>query len=105
MVEGFEQLGPTFVKLGQLIALRPACSPRRWPTPACGPWTRSRPFDSARWRRLVTEELGRPPEEIFRSFDDQPLSAASIAQVHAVVLHDGGDAVIKLQRPDIGRTG
>lgn len=101
VVEGFDQLGPTFVKLGQLIA----SSPSLFPTPLADACLKMldevRPFDQATVRRLVTEQLGRPPEEVFASFDDTPLSAASIAQVHACVLPDGRDAVIKLQRPDI----
>jgi predicted unusual protein kinase regulating ubiquinone biosynthesis (AarF/ABC1/UbiB family) len=101
LVDGFEQLGPTFVKLGQLIA----SSPSLFPAPLADACIRTLdevpPFDPETVRRLVIEELGRPPEQIFKVFDDRPLSAASIAQVHAVVLPDGRDAVIKLQRPDI----
>ncbi|QXC60034.1 hypothetical protein KSP35_16920 [Aquihabitans sp. G128] len=101
LVDGFEQLGPTFVKLGQLIA----SSPSLFPAPLADACLRTLdevpPFDPETVRRMVTEELGRPPGQIFKSFDDRPLSAASIAQVHAVVLPDGREAVIKLQRPDI----
>ncbi len=101
VVEGFEQLGPTFVKLGQLIA----SSPSLFPAPLADACLRMLdevgPFPTSVVHRRITEELGRPPEEIFRSFDDTPLSAASIAQVHACVLPDGRDAVIKLHRPDI----
>ena len=59
------------------------------------------PFDSATARRIIEEDLGRPPEEVFRFFDDRPLSAASIGQVHACVLPDGREAVVKLQRPGV----
>jgi predicted unusual protein kinase regulating ubiquinone biosynthesis (AarF/ABC1/UbiB family) len=101
LVDGFEQLGPTFVKLGQLIA----SSPSLFPAPLADACLRTLdevgPFDPETVRRMVTEELGRPPGQVFKAFDDRPLSAASIAQVHAVVLPDGRDAVIKLQRPDI----
>ncbi|CAN5631291.1 AarF/UbiB family protein [soil metagenome] len=101
LVDGFEQLGPTFVKLGQLIA----SSPSLFPAPLADACLRTLdevpPIDPETVRRLVTEQLGRPPGQVFRSFDDRPLSAASIAQVHAVVLPDGREAVIKLQRPDI----
>ncbi len=101
LVVGFEQLGPTFVKLGQLVA----SSPSLFPAPLADACLRTldevAPFPPATVRRRMTEELGRPPEDVFHSFDDTPLSAASIAQVHAVVLADGRDAVVKLQRPDI----
>ncbi|CAN5313298.1 AarF/UbiB family protein [soil metagenome] len=103
LVEGFEQLGPTFVKLGQLIA----SSPSLFPTPLADACLRTlaevAPFDPETVRRMVTEELGQPPDEVFAGFDDRPLSAASIAQVHAVTLPDGREAVIKLQRPDIAK--
>lgn len=101
VVDGFEQLGPTFVKLGQLIA----SSPGLFPAPLADACLRTLhevpPFPPTMVRRMITEDLGRPPGQIFKAFDDQPLSAASIAQVHAVVLPDGRDAVIKVQRPDI----
>ena len=101
VVEGFDQLGPTFVKLGQLIASSPSLFPAPLADACLKMLDEVRPFDPATVRRLVEEELGAPPEEIFASFDDVPLSAASIAQVHACTLLDGRDAVIKLQRPDI----
>jgi predicted unusual protein kinase regulating ubiquinone biosynthesis (AarF/ABC1/UbiB family) len=101
LVDGFEQLGPTFVKLGQLIA----SSPSLFPAPLADACLRTLdevpPFPPDVVRRMITDDLGRPPGQIFKAFDDVPLSAASIAQVHAVVLPDGRDAVIKLQRPDI----
>jgi len=101
LVDGFEQLGPTFVKLGQLIA----SSPSLFPAPLAEACVRTldevSPFPAETARRLIAEDLGRPVGQIFSRFDDQPLSAASIAQVHSVVLPDGRDAVVKLQRPDI----
>lgn len=101
LVEGFEQLGPTFVKLGQLIA----SSPSLFPAPLADACLRTldevRPVPPDQVRRLMAEELGRPPGQVFRHFDDVPLSAASIAQVHACTLPDGREAVVKLQRPDI----
>ncbi|WP_421118280.1 ABC1 kinase family protein [Aquihabitans daechungensis] len=101
VVEGFDQLGPTFVKLGQLIASSPSLFPAPLADACLKMLDEVRPFDPATVRRLVEEELGAPPEEIFAAFDDVPLSAASIAQVHACTLQDGREAVIKLQRPDI----
>jgi len=50
-------------------------------------------------RRIVTEDLGADIDDVFKEFDDVPLSAASIAQVHACVLRDGRAAVLKIQRP------
>jgi predicted unusual protein kinase regulating ubiquinone biosynthesis (AarF/ABC1/UbiB family) len=103
VVDGFERLGPTFVKLGQLIA----SSPGLFPTPLADACQRCLdevpPFPADTVHRLIREDLGRLPAQLFRSFDDRSLSAASIAQVHACVLPDGRDAVVKLQRPEIAR--
>jgi predicted unusual protein kinase regulating ubiquinone biosynthesis (AarF/ABC1/UbiB family)/CBS domain-containing protein len=100
-VDGFIRLGPTFVKLGQLMA----SSPGLFPAPLAGAARRCLdevpPFPASDVRRMIREDLGRPPNQIFRSFDDTPLSAASIGQVHACTLPDGRDAVVKLQRPGI----
>lgn len=101
VVEGFEQLGPTFVKLGQLIASSPSLFPDPLAEACVKMLDEVRPFDAETARRLIAEDLGAPPEQIFASWDPVPLSAASIAQVHACVLADGREAVIKLQRPDI----
>jgi len=101
LVDAFEILGPTFVKLGQLIA----SSPGIFPAPLADACLRCldevAPFDAATVREMITADLGRTPQQLFRSFEETPLSAASIAQVHACVLPDGREAVIKLQRPDI----
>lgn len=101
MVEGFEQLGPTFVKLGQLIASSPSLFPGPVSDACAKMLDEVRPFDLDTVRRCIAEELGGPPEELFAWFDPEPLSAASIAQVHACTLPDGRQAVIKLHRPDI----
>lgn len=100
VVEGFEILGPTFVKLGQLIASSPSLFPEPLADACLKMLDEVRPFDASHVRRLITQELG-PPEQVFRSFDFTPLSAASIAQVHACELLDGRQAVIKFHRPDI----
>jgi predicted unusual protein kinase regulating ubiquinone biosynthesis (AarF/ABC1/UbiB family) len=101
LVDAFELLGPTFVKLGQMIA----SSPGVFPAPLADACLRCLdevpPFPPEAVRRRVEEDLGRSPAQLFTSFDDHPLSAASIAQVHACTLPDGRAAVIKLQRPDI----
>jgi predicted unusual protein kinase regulating ubiquinone biosynthesis (AarF/ABC1/UbiB family) len=100
-VDAFEKLGPAFVKLGQLMA----SSPGVFPEPLADACQRTLdevpPFDSETARRIIEEDLGRRPEEVFRWFDDKPLSAASIGQVHACVLPDGREAVVKLQRPGV----
>lgn len=101
LVDAFMTLGPTFVKLGQLIA----SSPGMFPTPLADACLRTLddvpPFPASRALEIVEEDLGVSADEVFRSFDPAPLSAASIAQVHGCVLADGREAVLKIQRPAI----
>ncbi|MEY2421380.1 MAG: hypothetical protein QOI95_1447 [Acidimicrobiaceae bacterium] len=100
-VDGFEILGPTFVKLGQLIASSPSVFPAPLADAALRCLDEVPPFDGETARDMIRKDLGRAPTQIFKSFDDSPLSAASIGQVHCCVLPDGREAVIKLQRPNI----
>ncbi len=103
VVDGFETLGPMFVKLGQLIASSPAAFPRELADACLRCLDDVPPFPAVAAREIVAADLGRPVEELFAVFDDEPLSAASVAQVHACVLADGRAAVVKVQRPDIAR--
>ncbi|MFF2549708.1 ABC1 kinase family protein [Nocardia sp. NPDC058058] len=103
VVNGFESLGPMFVKLGQLIASSPGAFPRELADACLRCLDDMSPFPSADARAIVEADLGKPISELFRSFDDEPLSAASIAQVHACVLADGRAAVVKVQRPEIAK--
>ncbi|MGH9138528.1 MAG: AarF/UbiB family protein [Acidimicrobiales bacterium] len=100
-VDGFELLGPTFVKLGQLIASSPGIFPQPLATACLRCLDDVPPFPGEQAVELITKDLGRSPGQVFKSFDETPLSAASIGQVHACVLPDGREAVIKLQRPNI----
>ena len=104
LVDAMERLGPTFVKAGQLVA----SSPGVFPAPLAEACQRCLddvpPFPAAAVRKVIEEDLGRSTEELFLSFDGQPLASASIAQVHACVLPDGRDAVLKVQRPGIRKT-
>jgi predicted unusual protein kinase regulating ubiquinone biosynthesis (AarF/ABC1/UbiB family) len=101
LVDAFMALGPTFVKLGQLIA----SSPGMFPAPLADACMRTLddvpPFPAEQALAIVEEDLGAAGAEMFKDFDPQPLSAASIAQVHACTLADGREAVLKIQRPAI----
>jgi predicted unusual protein kinase regulating ubiquinone biosynthesis (AarF/ABC1/UbiB family) len=100
-IDAFEALGPTFVKLGQLIASSPGIFPAPLSNAALRCLDEVPPFDGETAREMIRQDLGRAPSQIFKHFEESPLSAASIGQVHACVLPDGREAVIKLQRPNI----
>ena len=101
LVEAFMALGPTFVKLGQMIA----SSPGMFPAPLADACLRTLddvpPFPAREALAIVEDDLGASAGELFDEVDPVPLSAASIAQVHACVLADGRHAVLKVQRPAI----
>ena len=100
-VDAFERLGPTFVKLGQIVASSPGLFPAPLAVAAQRCLDQMAPFDPATARKMILGDLGRPPRRCSRASTNIPLSAASIGQVHACVLPDGRKAVVKLQRPNI----
>ena len=102
-VDDLEALGPAFIKLGQALSGRPDLVHSNYLAELTRIQDDVTPISVQAVRRMVTVELGAPPEELFRHFDPTPLAAGSLAQVHAVTLPDGDEAVIKVQRPGIGR--
>ncbi|MDL9946350.1 AarF/UbiB family protein [Gordonia sp. ABSL11-1] len=97
----FEHLGPTYVKLGQLIASSPGVFSETLSNEFESLLDRVSPADPALIRALFIDEIGRPPEEVFATFDVVPIASASIAQVHTATLHSGEEVVVKIQRPGI----
>lgn len=98
-----EELGPIFIKFGQLLSTRPDLLPADIVTELNRLQDKVPPFDSEQFRLLVEHALGAPVEVTFREFGAEPLASASIAQVHTATLHSGEDVVVKAVRPGIGK--
>jgi len=99
-----EELGPVFVKLGQMLSTRRDLLPDDIGDELAKLQDRVPPFPSDVARREIETALGEPIATLFASFEDTPIASASIAQVHGITLHDGSDAVIKVLRPGILET-
>jgi len=97
----FETLGPTFIKLGQILATRPDLFGPEWIAEFEKLQAQAPPVDFKEIRQQVEHDLGAPLEELFDDVDPAPLAAASVAQVHRATLKDGTDVVLKIQRPGI----
>jgi predicted unusual protein kinase regulating ubiquinone biosynthesis (AarF/ABC1/UbiB family) len=100
-VDGLLSLGPMFIKMGQLMGSSPSICPAVLSDAARRCIREVDPLDVATVKAVVEKDLGRPVGELFASFEDEPLSAASVAQVHGCVLPDGRQAVVKVQRPEL----
>jgi len=97
--ELLDELGPTFVKFGQLLSMRPDILPPDIITELRGLQDDVRPFSYEEVERVVREDLGLPIEKLFLEFDREPIAAASIGQVHKAVLPNGHKVAVKVQRP------
>ncbi|MEN3745667.1 AarF/UbiB family protein [Sphingomonas sp. HF-S3] len=99
--EALEALGPTFVKMGQILATRGDLIGPEWTSELDQLHSDAPrlPFEAI--RDAVEAALGEPPETAFASFDPEPLAAASMAQVHRATLRDGREVVLKIRRPGI----
>ncbi|HEX5514245.1 MAG TPA: ubiquinone biosynthesis regulatory protein kinase UbiB [Gammaproteobacteria bacterium] len=98
-----EDLGPIFIKFGQILSTRRDLLPQDIAVELARLQDRVPPFAGADARRIVEAELGEPLNAIFTHFDETPLASASIAQVHAAQLPNGAQAVVKVIRPGIER--
>ncbi len=96
-----EELGPTFIKFGQIVSSRRDLVTDDYYIELCKLQSDVPSFPSRSVRSIIKEELGSSVEDLFSSFDDEPVGSASIAQVHAAVLHNGTMVAVKVQRPDI----
>ena len=94
-----EELGPIFVKFGQAVSTRRDLLPADIANELAKLQDRVPPFPGAVARQIIEQAHGRPVTETFSAFDETPLAAASIAQVHTATLHDGTEVVVKVLRP------
>lgn len=96
-----EELGPTFIKLGQLLSTRPDLLPPEYVSELSKLQADAPPVAGDVVRQLIESELGEPPETVFAEFDVRPLASASIGQAHAATLHNGTRVVVKVRRPGV----
>ncbi len=95
------ELGPTFIKIGQMLATRPDILPLSYTHELASLQDRVPPFDSGRAMAIIRQELGQDVTSVFAEFDVRPLSAASIGQVHLARLVSGEQVIVKVQRPNL----
>ena len=96
-----EQLGPIFVKFGQLLSTRRDLLPLDIANELANLQDQVKPFSGKVAKKIIEENLNKPITEIFKDFNEEALASASIAQVHAVTLLNGKDAVVKVLRPNV----
>lgn len=97
----FEELGPTFVKFGQILSTRPDLLPPDYIDELSKLQDRVPPFSFEKIKETFIEDFEEPLEDVFEWVDEEPLASASVAQVHRARTFDGEDVIIKVQRPDM----
>lgn len=102
--EAIEELGPTFIKLGQALSTRGDILPAEYVAELEKLQDAAPPVPHDDVCRVISEELGAPADDVFARFDETPLASASLGQAHAAALADGREVVVKVQRPGVRQT-
>jgi len=100
----FEELGPTFIKFGQILSTRPDFLPPDYIYELEKLQDKVLPVETLRIRECIEKELNKPLNQVFKEFDEKPVASASLSQVHKAVLYNGEIVALKIQKPGIRNT-